>query len=152
VTEASAEGYICRELLWAWRDILGAPTRDRRTGEMAEPLHIYTEQQLVALWQQLSEAAKARTRIVRHIGSVIDHIGHVILTVRRISARVEALERQAGLATDALAQTTNEVRLIENGLNELAGELQRTKDVINLEGIEKDLAAQGIAPRPADGQ
>ena len=119
---------------------------------MAEPLHIYTEQQLVALWQQLSEAAKARTRIVRHIGSVIDHIGHVILTVRRISARVEALERQAGLATDALAQTTNEVRLIENGLNELAGELQRTKDVINLEGIEKDLAAQGIAPRPADGQ
>ena len=105
---------------------------------MPETHQDYVNRQILEIWQQLLQNSRARAQIV-------DLIKGNFTLLQGLRERVRALEERAGVNTEDLAQTKLEVDLVAKNLDALATDLQNTKDVIDLDDIEKGLAAQGIA-------
>lgn len=96
------------------------------------------QEELLQVWQAIVGSARIR-------GQILDLVANQYTLIQTLTERVATLERQAGITTDAVAQTQEGLDRVENGLRAVEDELQRTQDVIDLEDIEKRLAAQGIA-------
>ena len=106
---------------------------------MAELDRIYVNEQLIKLWKQQLEQAKA-------MGEVFGFIKGNFMRVNLIHERVSALELLAGVATGGLAETRQDLEALEQRVDAVAAGLQHTQDMVNLEDLEQRLAAEGIAP------
>ena len=92
---------------------------------------VYDE--LLQLWQSLNQTTQ-RTR--EHTSLVFEFVRLLQNQISTLDARVTALE---GGKAD-----TTEVSQIKRRISEVEADLQTTKDVLDIEAIEKRLAAMGF--------
>ena len=91
--------------------------------------------ELLQLW-------RAMTGMGKHVSDSLAIQRLILAEVARIDARLNALEGQTG----EVAGLVKSVEEIRERLTDVETDAQRTKDLLDLEDIEKRLAAAGIRP------
>ena len=90
-------------------------------------------------------------KIVDNITAHTELIGRIIGILEGLTGRVAALEERQPKSPAESAETKQELEAVRASIRSLATDFQRAKDVLDVDEIEKRLAAEGIAP-PEDAR